>query len=63
VKTSKFLLICSVVFTAIGTPFLVGWVAGAYDIFWTVPGAVLVQMYGCAAICAHGAYLWQGIGD
>ena len=56
-KINKPLLGCAVVLFALGLPLFAGWWAGEFQIFWTTPGAALVQVWGGAAACLWGVWL------
>ena len=51
------LLICATIFFFLSLPLAVGWAFGEFAIFWTAPGAALIQAFGCAAACIWGAWL------
>jgi hypothetical protein len=53
------LLAIAMVFALLGLPLFIGWLHGAFVIFWTVPGAALFQTFGCSAVCLWGAWLWR----
>jgi len=53
------LLIFAAIFFTLGLPLLAGWVSGGFSIFWTTPGAALLQMFGSAAACLWGAWLMR----
>jgi hypothetical protein len=55
-RPDKKLLAFAVFFFLLGTPLIAGWWGGAFVIFWTVPGAALVQTIGLALGCLWGAW-------
>ena len=57
---SNSLLLLAAVFAILGFPLLLDWLSGGFPIFWTIPGAALVQAYGSAAACLWGAWLFKG---
>lgn len=56
-KWSRPLLACATAFALLGSPLLIGWILGEFHVFWTEPGAALIQSYGSSIACLWGARL------